>query len=329
MSSVRRMLRATLGLALTATVAFAGTDRAAARSAAEEQLLHFNHAYAVVDRETADAIEHSDYLPYFANFEVRTTTGGDLTWTGRYLLGRETYLEFFGEGDLPGQDAEFGSSGLAVSTEYAGGLATVAERIEDPVEFQQTRDFGDGLPVPWFDVLLPSAAPYDAFSPWAMEYLPEYFADPRGNTGPEAYPGDVSRNRYLPDTYQDRLMRDVTGIHLGIPERDLATTLPLLRAGGYAVTTLPGGGVVVDDGLTRVRLDPVPREEVGLRSVTLSLNGPVVDRHVERIGNSTLVVGPRAQAVWTFAPFPLGHRADQVKMAAMWSAAWQRVAVLS
>lgn len=29
----------------------------------------------------------------------------------------------------------------------------------------------------------------------------------------------------------------------GIPERDLAATLPLLRAGGYAVTTLPGGGI--------------------------------------------------------------------------------------
>jgi hypothetical protein len=45
------------------------------------QLLHFDHAYAVVDRETAGVIEHSDHPPHFATFEVRTTTGGDLTWT--------------------------------------------------------------------------------------------------------------------------------------------------------------------------------------------------------------------------------------------------------
>lgn len=33
----------------------------------------------------------------------------------------------------------------------------------------------------------------------------------------------------------------------------------------------------------------------------MSLNRPVKDRHVERIGNSTLTVGPGSRAVWTFA----------------------------
>ncbi|MCK1814776.1 DUF5829 family protein [Streptomyces sp. XM4011] len=310
--SVRRMLRVTLGLALTATAVLTGTaqagdrttDTAAARAAAGEQLLHFNHAYAVVDRETADAIEHSAYLPEFAHFEVRTTTGADLTWTGRYVIGRETYLEFFGEDDLPGQDAESGASGLAVSTERAGDLAAVTQHLRDrgaaPVEGRQTRDFGDGVPVPWFDALFPSAEPYEAFSTWGMEYLPEYFADPRSGTGPEAFPGDVGRYRYLPDDYRDHLLRDITGVHLGVPAADLAPLIPMLEAGGYTLHTLPGGGVTVDDGLTLIRLDPVPREEAGLRTVHLSLNEAPGDRHVERIGNSTLTVGPADRAVWTF-----------------------------
>jgi hypothetical protein len=46
----------------------------------------------------------------------------------------------------------------------------------------------------------------------------------------------------------------MTGIHLGIPERDLAATLPLLRAGGYAVTTLPGGGIGMSSQCPRVWL---------------------------------------------------------------------------
>src|SRR5262245_47891299 len=77
------------------------------------QLLAYNHSYSVFDRETADAIEHSAYLRDFANFHVRTTTGaGGQLWTGRYLMGRETYLELFGVGDLPGQDGTLGSAGL-------------------------------------------------------------------------------------------------------------------------------------------------------------------------------------------------------------------------
>ncbi|TDC72561.1 hypothetical protein E1283_21405 [Streptomyces hainanensis] len=298
---------------MTATIALTGAFEAGAQTSpadgaetrASEQLLHYNHAYAVVDRETADAIENSDYLREFANFEVRTTTGGGLTWTGRYLYGAETYIEFFGEGDLPGADALYGASGLGVSTEHAGDLATVTDRlrdlgIEEPAPYRQTRDFGDGVRVPWFDTIRTTSDLYDAFDAWSMEYLPEYFADPRGNTGPESYPGDVSAARYLSDDYQDHQLRDVTQLHLGVPERDLATTVPLLEAGGYDVETRGNGTVVVNDGTTTIRLDPVPLDEVGLRGLQFSLNDATGTRHVEEIGRSTLTVGPGARAVWTF-----------------------------
>jgi hypothetical protein len=300
-------------LAVALTVALTGTVEGDARTARadenhplpDRQLLFYNHAYGVLDRETADAIEHSAYLRDFANFQVRTTTGaGGQTWTGRYLMGRETYLELFGVGDLPGQDGTLGSAGMGISTERAGDLPTVVERLRDqgianPIQFRQTRDFGDGVPVPWFDAVF-TTDQYDAFGAWAMEYLPEYFADPRSNTGPAGYPGDVSRERYLPDGYRDHLMRDVTGIRLAVTERDLASTVPLLRAGGFVVRPVPGGGVVALRGGTSIRFDAVPRDQVGLRQVEQALNRPVEYRHEERIGRSTLVVGPGIRAVWTF-----------------------------
>jgi hypothetical protein len=310
---IHRFLRVTLGLAATAGLALTGAADAGARTAsaedrptpAAEPLLYYNHAYAVVDRETADAIEDSAYLREFAHFEVRTTTGGDLTWTGRYLYGRSTYLELFGEGDLPGQDAAFGSSALAVSTENEGDLDTVTARlaelgITDPVEFRQTRDFGDGVRVPWFDGVNTPVTAYDAFGAWGMEYRPEYFADPRSNTEPASHPGDVGRERYHSDAYQDHLLREVTGIRLGVTRRDLTDNLPLLIAGGMEVRTLPGGSVVADDGVTRIRFDVVPADEVGLRRVDMALNEPTGEREVERIGRSTLTVGPHDHAVWTF-----------------------------
>ncbi|MER5214121.1 DUF5829 family protein [Streptomyces sp. NPDC002838] len=303
-------------MALVLVVALAGAVGGGAQtalaeesrpSAAGRQLLYYNHAYGVLDRETADAIEHSASLRTFANFQVRTTTGaGGQTWTGRYLLGRETYVELFGVGDLPGQDGMFGSAGMALSTERAGDMGTVIGRLReqgvtDPVEFRQTRDFGDGVPVPWFDAVF-TTDQYDAFGAWGMEYRPEYFADPRGNTEPAAYPGDVGRERYLSDDYRDRLMRDVTSVHLAVTARDLANTVPLLRAGGFVVRSLAGdgGGVVARRGGTTLRFDAVPRDQVGLRQVGFSLNRAVPHAHEERIGRSTLAVGPGTRAVWTF-----------------------------
>jgi hypothetical protein len=307
---IPRILRMIVVLAVALAGAIGGAVGTAqaegSRSSSDRQLLFYNHSYGVFDRETADAIEHSDYLRDFANFQVRTTTGtGGQTWTGRYLMGRETYLELFGVGDIAGQDGTLGSAGLGLSTERDGDLATVTERLKsegiaDPVEFLQTRDFGDGVAVPWFDAIL-TTTEYDAFGAWAMEYRPEYFADPRSNTEPASFPGDVGRERVLSDDYRNHLLRDVTSVRIAVTEGDLADTVPLLRAGGFAVKTVTGGGVIAQGGGTTIRLDAVPREQAGFQRVEMSLNRPVKDRHVEQLGHSTLTVGPGSRAVWTFA----------------------------
>lgn len=284
----------------------AGAGTAQAAPSAPAPLLYFNHAYGVFDRETADAIEHSDYLREFANFQVRTTTGsGGETWTGRYLMGRETYLELFGIGDVPGKDGELGAGGMGVSTENQGDLPKVVQRLRDlgvanPVQVQQTRDFGDGVPVPWFDAVF-TTGDYDTFGAWGMEYSPAYFADPRSKTEPPSHPGDVGRERYLSDDYQNHLMRDVASIRLAMTQRDLDSTVPLLRAGGMTVTPVPGGVLATGSG-TAIRLDAVPLGKTGMEEADFVLNCAAAHPHVERIGHSTLVVGPGTHARWTFDP---------------------------
>jgi hypothetical protein len=293
-----RSIRGVLSLLLAAVAAL--TLAPAGASASGRQLLFYNHAWSTVDRATADAIEHSAYLREFAHFEVRTTTGaGGRTWTGRYVIGRETYLELFGVGDLPGQDGQLGAGGLGVSTERAGDLAVVRSRLAAPIDFTQTRDFGDGVPVPWFDAVFTTET-YDGLGAWGMEYRPEYLADPRAGVEPESFPGDVGRERYLSDAYRDHLARDITEVHLALTARDLAATLPLLRAGGFTVRTRADGGAVASGGGTTLRFDAVDRDRAGLRHVEFALNRPAGTRHVERIGTSTLVVGPGPRAVWTF-----------------------------
>jgi len=284
---------------LAALLAFAAVGPA---QAGERQLLYYNHAWGTFDRATADAVEHSAYIREFADFEVRTTTGADgAVWTGRYLRGRETYLEIFGIGDVGGQDGELGAAGLGLSTERDGDIEKVTARLRDagikPIEFLQTRDFGDQKPVPWFDAVF-TFEQYDRFGAWAMEYRDEYFADPRGNTQPARYPGDVGRERYLPDRYQNKLMRDITFIRLAVTARDLASTKPLLKAGGFVLRPVPGGVEAVRGGTT-IRFDEVAMGQTGLKRVEFELNR-AVRRHVEQLGTSTLVVGPGKRAVWTF-----------------------------
>ncbi len=270
--------------------------------AGERQLLFYNHVWGTFDRATADAVEHSAYLRAFSNFEVRTTTGADgSVWTGRYLRGRETYLEVFGTGDVGGQDGELGAAGLGLSTERDGDIEKLKTRMRaaglSPIDFLQTRDFGDGKPVPWFDSTY-LIETYDRFGAWAMEYRDEYLDDPRSEVGPARFPGDVSRERYLPDAYQGKLMRDITLIRLAVTASDLAATLPLLRSGGLSPRTDEHGAVVTRGGTT-MRFDVVPMGRTGLKRVEFELNHGVA-RHVEKLGTSTLVVGPGKRAVWTF-----------------------------
>lgn len=300
-------------LASAVIVTFTGTIAGAAHAEEtgrpdDRQLLFYNHSYGVVDRATADAIERSTYLPRFANFEVRTTTGSDgSTWTASYLMGRETYVEVLGVGDLPGKDGVFGAGGMGVSVERADDLDTVIARladqgIPDPYLYGQTRDFGDGVPVPWFDAVFAKTI-YDAFGAWGMEYRPEYFADPRSGTEPPNHPRDVGRERYLSDEYRAHLMRDVTGIHLAVTALDLANTLPLLKAGGFALRP-SAGGITASRGGTTLRFDMVPLNGIGLRSIDFSLNHPVSYSRQEKLGRSTLVVGPGSTATWTFPTTP-------------------------
>ncbi|MFD4639965.1 DUF5829 family protein [Lentzea sp. NPDC058436] len=275
---------------------------ATAARAGGRQLLYYNHAWGTLDRATADAVEHSRYVKDFADLEVRTTTGADgKVWTGRYLRGRETYLEIFGLGDVPGSDGEPGSAGLGLSTEHDGDIEKLKTRLRgagsNPIDFTQTRDFGDGKPVPWFDSVY-LAEKYQRFGAWAMEYRDEYLNDPRGKVGPAKFPGDVTRERYMPDAYKDKLMRDVTYLHLAITAADMTHTVPLLRAGGFAVRT-EGRTVVATCGGTTMRIDEAPVEDIGLKRAEFALNRPAA-LHVERLGTSTLVVGPGKHAVWTF-----------------------------
>ncbi len=72
------------------------------------------------------ALQTNAYLKdTFGTVETRTTTRPDMTYTGTYLYGRETYLEAFPDGTF-GLGTDF--MGMALGDEKAGGIESVQDR---------------------------------------------------------------------------------------------------------------------------------------------------------------------------------------------------------
>ena len=291
-----------LALAPACTAPFQGGDRPA-------QVAELNHLFATLDPETAEAIRNSDYLRRFANLEVRTTTGTRATWTGRYLYGKRTYVEFFAPGDFQINDrpAPVGAWGLALSGDRPGFNQALKARLESAghkalVEVD-TRKFGERT-VPWFEALTAISSRGDSgdlgaiVSLWAMEYQPSYFALPEAAKEPAEGPDDIiSRERYQSDAYATKMMRDIVEVHFDVPPADFARIEPLLIAAGYRLAR-SRRQVVATGPETRLRFS-LTAARPGLRQLRFALNGPAA-RHSEAIGRSRLEIGPGPVAVWEF-----------------------------
>src|SRR5437763_8499917 len=111
-----------------------GSERAFSQGdAAHRQIATLNHFWAALDDGTAGAVIASNFLKTFANVVVHTVTAsGERRWTGRYLRGRQTYVELFSVADLAGSraPARGGASGIGISGDTVGVLDLLKQRPE-------------------------------------------------------------------------------------------------------------------------------------------------------------------------------------------------------
>jgi hypothetical protein len=266
----------------------------------DSQVAFLNHSFAVVDPATVNAIEQSDYLRRFGVFNAHTThADGGESWTGRYLMGKKTYLELFGPKDGGG---DVGTTGIGISPDRVGGLAVLIQRFARNNQSQletdvRTRQYAEEQ-VPWFNAAH-THEEGDALSVWAMEYLPSFMNDPRSEKKPAKGPDDViSRERSLSDDYLRRIMRDISLIEISATPHDIALARPLFSAAGFRVSP-ERNRLVVRDADTTINVTATSRNAAGIRRVEFVLNAPTAS-HIEHLGRSTLIVGPGTRAVWRF-----------------------------
>src|SRR6185503_282178 len=87
-----------------------------------------NHFYVVIDSATYKDIEQSSFLRgEFAVTEQRTTVRTDMTYTGLYFYGTNTYFEFF---DVSSDTSrQIGYSGFALGVDREGELQAINSEL--------------------------------------------------------------------------------------------------------------------------------------------------------------------------------------------------------
>jgi hypothetical protein len=282
-------------------------------AASPRQLARFEHVYTVLDQDTAQAIRDSAYLRDFCGVQEKTTQSDEGHYHGTYILGRENYVELFGPADvsLDGPPAAVGLIGMGLNTERLGGLEPLKRAIEEnnlPVEIRTFHKTFNGRTVDWFKGLAPAKtldnqaekSPLPTAEIFVAEFIPSYFEVPEADKPPSLGPRDlVSLARYHRRDYAGKLLKNVTAVEVAITHEDWRALRATLAGAGYTLTE--DGTEARAAGDVELKFQFVDRpQQMGLRRVNFSLNSKPGTQHVEVLGRSRLVVGPGANAVWTF-----------------------------
>lgn len=210
-----------------------------------------NHLNLVLDDATYSDLAGSSFLrDNFAGSAIATTAAnGGESWSGIYLYGEHTYVEFFSaKGARKGR--EVGDSAIGFGVEEEGGAHVLAEALRQSFgahvqEGVRTKVLA-GEEFPWFKVAtIVPADGHPMFSDWVMEYDPGFMKHRYADLQPEE--DGITRRQYLERSFRnDRLLGDVDEVDVALAPARADLLLRELRIFGYTVlsegreTTLQG-----------------------------------------------------------------------------------------
>jgi hypothetical protein len=240
----------------------------------------FLHAYVALDQETYDALRTSPQIAALGGTEERHTVAGDDDWTGFYLYGRQTFLEFFGADGLPANTRQ-GDCGLGLNVETSGGVAAAAshlhssfgERVETGAHPRITANGS----IPWIKwVDIKSNGP-EVLTTWVDELEPGYLAGMHPGARidhPLSRQQDLSWN-FLPDHPLD----NVVGVTVALNAAAMSQLSSELQLLGWRVHAA-GKGFVANGPDLQLTAEP-SQERTGIREIDLQLRQPVPQQTIQ------------------------------------------------
>jgi hypothetical protein len=266
-----------------------------------------NHCFRVLDSGAYHAIEENEFLrTEFAPFETRTTVRTDRTYTGLYLYGARTYLEFF---DHARETARrLGDSGLAFGVDEPGALQQLQEQLAPEFPLKQTtitRQLGDQQ-IPWFLMVTPENVPEgSAVSNWFMEYDPRFLAQwrPPAEGHEEGVRRDQILRRYaatLDGAPPDSVLQDVVGLTIAADASTRRFMEELCQRLGYR-SHAQGEATLLQGPDIALRLVPETASARGIQEMELRVSRAPARDTLFRFGpESVLSFRGDGTAHWSF-----------------------------
>lgn len=261
--------------------------------------VHLNHAYITPDAETYEAIRNSDFVKQFAVWEERTTHRKDMSYTGFYLYGRNTYFEF-----LKPSDAGKGEgSQIALGVDVAGGLETLQKRAQAAGMKTEilpiTRDF-NGKDVAWFKMLQRTDKEGPSVGIWTLEYEPTFLTEWNPRTDKK---GGIRREdvltRYAEVVNQkpeEKMMGDIKTVFIEVPANAVAQSMNECKVLGLEVSQTETN-VICSKSDFAIRINSRGGTP-GVSAIIFQLEKSAKPNHYD-IGKSRLVVVGH-KAIWIF-----------------------------
>ncbi len=267
--------------------------------------LALNHFYAVLDEETFAAIRDSSFLSQeFAKVDTGLPDFLPVTEASNsiYIRGKNTYLEFFGPDNRFQEPV--GQVGIGLGVDVPSQLEEIAEEwnrsLGGEVIRQQQSWTAEDPPIPWHDVLLhPDTLASPSLVLWASAYRSEFL--------PWLYPersakeNGVARADFLaPHFDPERLLEDITGLTLALPEPLRDKIARQLEAAGYERVGSEGG-LKLQGRDWNLSLVEETESRRGLVAVEFSTTREKEGVEVVPVGlSSVLVFGRGPRATWAF-----------------------------
>lgn len=265
-----------------------------------------NHFYVVLDSRTYKAIEENAFLrQHFAANEKRTTTNAEMTYTGLYFYGINTYFEFFDIGNSPKDSV--GDSAIAFGVDQPGAIRFLQEKLGSSLEpsLKSVTRLYQSTQIPWFFMATSKSLPYESgLSCWIMEYQPEFLA----NWNPQAKGTNrgITRKEIL-QRYSEVLpsvdepyLQDVVGLTVAADDSDKKNLIDLCLQLGYQVERKQNENAVALHGPDfMLRLIPATDGARGIREIKMRTRKLPEGEKEYQLGQSTLKFAG-SSAVWSF-----------------------------
>jgi Family of unknown function (DUF5829) len=207
--------------------------------------IKFNHLYVVIDDSSYhDLFDSLKILDDFSINTESTTDAGDESWSGKYIEGKNHYLEIFKSAGAP--DVKLGDFGMGFMPNKLGTIDSLQNELNttlDSITLTSREYVEDNKPFPWFQAISLPDPDSLRISVWLMEYRPEFMMS-KGFTEEDLLKEidywDIRRRsiKKNEDTVNDSVMYSklfdkVTAIYLTLSNSELSLLRKSLLAFGF------------------------------------------------------------------------------------------------